>query len=270
MDIAPTPRRVSNANDMTTLLTKIERRLGMIPITPHLPEYCNKDAWAQVIKDTTLPTFSRGFPNMFYYRVNDQTVVKKDGWLWLKEEYLGGAKFLGFGDIDWQDMNAMDTSAGLSQYGSYGYPIVNNFASTDTVMSDQMMNLQLNADLNSMLNSSIYVDSKPGAPAFRISAFGNQQLNFKNFTIILFVEHSGLNTISPTSMETFEKLATCDVADLLLNLAPWEDMQTAMVNVKLPLDRCRDYSGRRDDLVDKIEAAGVSANNLATPIMMCV
>ena len=32
------------ANDMSALLTKIERRLGLTPLLPNLPDYCNKDS----------------------------------------------------------------------------------------------------------------------------------------------------------------------------------------------------------------------------------
>ena len=51
------------ANDMTLLLNKLERRLGLIPLTKHLPEEYNKEAWANLIQTDTLVTFSRYFPN---------------------------------------------------------------------------------------------------------------------------------------------------------------------------------------------------------------
>ena len=37
------------ANDMTLLLNKIERRLGLLPLIPHLPEFAKKDKWADII-----------------------------------------------------------------------------------------------------------------------------------------------------------------------------------------------------------------------------
>ena len=33
------------SNDFTLLVNKIERRLGMLPLTPHLPEEYNKEKW---------------------------------------------------------------------------------------------------------------------------------------------------------------------------------------------------------------------------------
>ena len=48
---------MGHANDMTNLINKIERRLGLIPLTPHLPEQYGQSEWADVIKNKTLNTF---------------------------------------------------------------------------------------------------------------------------------------------------------------------------------------------------------------------
>ena len=53
------------ANDMTALLDKIERRLGLIPLSPHLPEGMQKSDWAKIIETDSIITFSRYFPNRF-------------------------------------------------------------------------------------------------------------------------------------------------------------------------------------------------------------
>ena len=37
---------MSMANDMTDLLNKIEKRLGLTMLVKHLPEELNKGAWA--------------------------------------------------------------------------------------------------------------------------------------------------------------------------------------------------------------------------------
>ena len=42
------------SNDMTSLVNKIERRLGLLPLTPHLTENYDKSAWAKVIKEDTI------------------------------------------------------------------------------------------------------------------------------------------------------------------------------------------------------------------------
>ena len=53
---------MAHANNMTTVLSKIERNLGLMPLVPHLPEKYGKDAWADTITSQTLDTFSRFFP----------------------------------------------------------------------------------------------------------------------------------------------------------------------------------------------------------------
>ena len=65
------------SNDMTKLLDKIERRLGLIPLQPHLPENMQKSHWSDIINQDSLVTFSRFFPNKFKLIINDDTVDKK-------------------------------------------------------------------------------------------------------------------------------------------------------------------------------------------------
>ena len=57
------------ANDMTALLKKISRRIGLLPLIPHLPEQLNMEEWANTIMEDTMVTFSRyytifGFVNV--------------------------------------------------------------------------------------------------------------------------------------------------------------------------------------------------------------
>ena len=61
------------ANDMSALLNKIEKRLGLLPLSPHLPDFVSKDKWADVIMNDTMVTFSRYFPNKFPLVINDKT-----------------------------------------------------------------------------------------------------------------------------------------------------------------------------------------------------
>ena len=80
---------MAHANDMTNLLNKIERRLGLMALTPHLPEKYNKGAWAEVIKDQSLTTFSRYFPWKVPFRVTPD-IPRRNGWYIIDEEkYFG-------------------------------------------------------------------------------------------------------------------------------------------------------------------------------------
>ena len=84
------------ANEMSALIDKIERRLGLLLLTPHLPKELNKDSWAKEIETNTLVTFSRYYPNRLPFHVNTETCdrARENGkWVYyIKDEYLNGLK----------------------------------------------------------------------------------------------------------------------------------------------------------------------------------
>ena len=129
------------ANDMTLLLNKIERRLGLIPLEPHLPDYLKKSTWADVIQTDTLVTFSRYFPNVFKMVINsDTTLKKKEGnktWYYIKDEILQDTKLLGVEDIDWMDTSLNNSSLSNNGYGSAAasfYPTSSFFGCPEWVL----------------------------------------------------------------------------------------------------------------------------------------
>ena len=65
------------ANDMTSLLKKISRRLGMVSLEPHLPKELQLPGWAKTIEEDTFITFSRYYPNRLKMVINDETCDKK-------------------------------------------------------------------------------------------------------------------------------------------------------------------------------------------------
>ena len=81
-------------NDMTLLLNKLERRMGLTPLIPHLPEGIQKSDWANVIMSDTIVEFSRYFPNRLKMVINDTTCYKKKEnnvmWYYIKDEVLQG------------------------------------------------------------------------------------------------------------------------------------------------------------------------------------
>ena len=115
------------ANDMSKLLGKIEKRLGLLPLTPHLPKFAQKDKWSEVIMEDTMETFSRFYPHRFPMVVNDETCIKytENGTTYyqIKDEVLAGVKLLGMMDIDWQDHSQANSSLGATSIGGgYYYP----------------------------------------------------------------------------------------------------------------------------------------------------
>ena len=78
-------------------------------------------------------------------------------------------------------------------------------------------------------------------------------------------------TIPPTMMETFEDLATADVARFLYeNLKYFEGLETVYASMDLKLGDLEQAASRRDDIVQKLDDAHVSAANAHQPLMYTV
>jgi hypothetical protein len=259
------------ANNYTDLLNKIERRLGLIPLVPHLPEELGKKAWATVIKDDTMVTFSRYFPLKVRFVVNYETCHKVKSVngtteYIIKDEYLGGAKLLGVRDIDWQDCSADNLSVG--QTAGYGYYIPNYGGMESTF--EAFLAQQMSADIASLYNNQIYIDFEyPNK--LKIMRAGNVDVNLASFVVDLLVEHSNLQTISPTKMETFESLAQADVARFLyMNLRYYDNLDTIYINIDLKLSELEQEGNKRDQIIDDMKNAYTLAASDTTPLIWSV
>lgn len=258
------------ANDMTSLINKIERRLGLIPLVPHLPAQFNKETWADIILEDTMVTFSRYFPNKIRFVLDDNTCNKtiEDGKIvyYIKEEMLGKAKLLGAIDIDWQDTSGDNLSIG--QTAGYGYYVPNHGGLEDTLNS--FIGYQNAADVASLYNNNIFVDFIYPNKII-ISKAGNLNINLKSVVVNLLVEHNTLATISPTKMETFEALATADVANFLyMNLRYYDNLETVYLNIDLKLNELEQAASKRENIIDEIKNSYVSASNDNIPYIMTV
>jgi len=258
------------ANDMTELVNKIERRLGLTMLTPHLPESLNKEAWANLIKTDTMVTFSRYFPNKVRFVVNkDSCDIRKENgrtWYYIKEEYLGGAKLLGVYDIDWTDTSGDNLS--ISQNMGYGY-YVPNYGSLESTYTS-FIQYQSAADVASLYNNNIFLDFEyPNK--FCVTRAGNIDFALHSFVITLLVQHSTLVTISPTKMETFEALAQADIARMLyMNLRYLDNLETIYLNLDLKLAELDQEGDKREQIIEELKQSWVSAANDNIPYIMTV
>lgn len=258
------------SNDMTKLVNKIERRLGLLPVTPHLPESLNKESWAETIKTDTMETFSRYFPRKVEFVINEQTCHKvrenKKLYYIIKDEYLGGVELLGVMDINWADTSTDNLSIG--QTAGYGYYIP-NYGGIDSTY-EAFMGMQLSADVASLYNNNLFVEfDYPNK--IRICRAGGVDVNLSSYVVNLLVKHSNLATISPTKMETFEALAQADVANLLfMNLRYYDNLDTIFVNVDMKLSDIEQQANRRQEIIEEIKQSYVSAANDNIPYIMTV
>lgn len=259
------------ANDMTRLITKIERRLGLSVLVPHLPEELSKDEWANVILTDTIVTWSRYYPNAFPLVINDETCDKKKEngvvWYYIKDEVLQGCKLLGLKDIDWMDRTTNNSSLGATSLGGgYYYPNMGCIGST----FESILSLQTAADFNSLYNRGIYIDFQyPNR--FALKGIGNTNYDLKSFVVILLIEHCSLSTISPTTMETFEALAQADIARFLyMNLRYYDNLETIYLNIDLKLSELQEEANKREEIINTIKESYVSTSNDNIPYIMTV
>ena len=268
------------ANDMTLLLNKIENRLGLIPLCPHLPKEMQKEKWADIILSDSIVTFSRYFPHKFPLVINDETVDKYYGnkhdhggktrentlWYVIKDEVLDGVKLLGIQDIDWLDWSTNNASMASSLGGGMYLPSI----ACPEATFESLLTLQMNADVSSLYNRGIYIDFEyPNR--FAIRGLGNTNYDLNSFTVILLVQHNNLSTISPTKMEIFEALCQADIANFLWkNLRYYDNLETVYVNIDLKLSELQDEGNKRDSIIDTLKDSYVSSSNDQAPMIWTV
>lgn len=242
-------------NSMTDLLDKIESRLGM-KLVP-LPKQIDKKTWPEIIDRDSLTTFSRFFPHKIVIYI-DTRQRTKGGWYIVNTFLPKGVKLISIGDIDWAQFGHYAGAEQSMGYGVYDF-LSDNFGLDDVGL------LQMRADHMSIFNNTIFVKvEKPNKVRFQ--TINNRDVT-RYLTVIpleVMVKHfTDLSTISPGMMETFEELATADIANFLYNqLKFFDGVETVFgANVDLKLDNLLNFSERRDDIINTLRENAVSAGN---------
>lgn len=254
-------------NQMTTLLNKIERRLGTALLNlPNKDPDLSKTAWGHVIEEDTLPTFSRFFPYKFPYIVNANT-PRKDNCYLIDESVAPGVQIIGIKDIDWGSVSNGSISQQLGN-NFYSDAMMTNFSIGDIGLA------QVQMDTMSLFNMGYFIEYAP-PNMFRIKNSMNADVGtaFNGFKIELHVIHKSILTIEPTKMETFEKLATADIASFLYNTLKYfdgETLETVFARTDMKLSDIENKASMRDDIVAKLEESYVSAANVNQPMIICM
>lgn len=253
-------------NNMSKLIDKIEWRLGLLPLTKHLPEEYGKNAWANIIKEDSLLTYSRYCPRKFSFKMTEQSAPKRGGWYYIDEDYIGEQTILGVGDIDWTKFG--NRSIGLAQTFGYG-TIDAGLAANFTI--DDIMGMKNRADYASLFSNQIIPEFEP-PNRVRLVATGNYDVNIGEFNIILLLKHlDSLTSIPATAMEKFEQLAQADVAGFLFNnLKYWDSLETVFNTIDLKMSNIENEYGKRDNVIEYLENNYVNANNKSIPMIMTV
>lgn len=252
---------MSIPTSMTKLINKIERRLGTTVL--NLPKHLDKSEWAKVIEEDTLDTFSRYFPHKVLYKIDSKNDKGKDGFYYIDEDKIpGDVTIYGIKDLAFEKL-AKTGVAGynghIDMYGLGGYE--------DILMS------QMGANLNSAYTTTPFIEFEFPNKISITGVTGTHLLNSLPFIdIYLLIKHSSnLATISPTKMETFEKLAITDIKIFLYEgLKHFDGLETVFANVDLKISDWSSADTDRDALVEKFNEQYVSAANFNQPFMYTV
>ena len=247
-------------NQMTLLLNKIERRLGLI--TLQLPDTINKDTWHTIIEEDTIPTFSRYFPHKITTIIDNK--CEKDGFFFIDKDVPEGCKILGVKDIDWQ---AYRVDPRFDRYGI-------NFSTYDfrDYGIDDVAFSQMSADYLSLFNLGIYIEFEYPNKIRLVSVNGSPVSRYRPFPLQIFIEHpSNLMTISPTMMEMFEQLAQADIALYIYQQLKYYDNQdTVYMQLDLKLETLQEWANKRDDIVRQLDEAHTTTANENGSLIMTV
>lgn len=252
-------------NDMTDLLDRIEDRIGMVLI--NLPPKIAKPTWSKVIIRDSLTSFSRFFPHKITIpiTISGPKARTHGGWYLVTDFLPKGIKFMGVGDIDWKHFGHYAGAEQSMGYGAYDF-LSNNFGLDDVGM------LQMRADHMSIFDNSIYViKERPNKVRFETVNGRDITKYLHIIPLEIFVKnYDNLSTISPTMMETFDDLATADVAIHLYNqLKFFDGLETIFSNVELKMDELKEYANMRRDVIQTLKDNSVSSGNKAHRFMVC-
>ena len=131
---------------------------------------------------------------------------------------------------------------------------------------------QVAADYLSLFNLGIYIEFEYPNKIKLVSVNGSPVSRYRPFPLQVFIEHpANLMTISPTMMETFEKLAQADIATMIYQqLKYYDNIETVYTNLDLKLDDLRSWSEKREDIVRELDEAHVSTANEFGSLIMTV
>ena len=138
---------------------------------------------------------------------------------------------------------------------------------------DDIALLQARADQMSLFNNNVFVDFQPPNRVRFVTVTGSDiTMSMDNIPITVLVKHApNLKTIPPTMMEMFEKLAEADVARFLYeNLKYYDGLETVYANIDLKMSDLENKASTRDDIVERLDEAHVSAANKNQPLIFTV
>ena len=251
-------------NQMTILLNRIERQLGL-SVLP-LPDGLKKDDWAGIIMEDTLPVFSMYIPYSITTVIYPED-TDEQGWSYIDKHLPEGTRILGVCDLDF---GAYTADQRIEKFGVVRYAM--DYLNYNNAISD--IGIQVGgSDMLSLFSAGlmVYLEWDRQNRVRLSSISGNTISKFRPYPLKIFIEHPSLETISPTVMDPFFRLARCDVANTIYQVLKFHDgLDTAYGNLDLKLDTLQQAAGEREDILRELKEANLSVSNERSPIMLTV
>lgn len=254
------------SNSMTKLINKIERRIGSALL--NLPENLQKDKWANVIIEDTLETFSRYYPHKIEYTVyKEDASTKFPDYFHIDEDRIpGDITIFGLRDINFSSLYTSNVKT-ISEGGIQSHMAMRGFSFEELALRQTTM------DMDSVVNYGTFVEYvHPHLIKISTSSGLNLPQSLDEFKVELFIKHAdNLQTISPTKMETFEKLAIIDIKIFLwATLKHFSDLETVFGTMQLNIDDWESAEDDRESLIEYLEENYVAADNTNQPMMYTI
>ena len=258
-------------NRMEKLLAVIEGRLGTKSL--YLPKGIRKEDWVKWIELTTLEDWSRFFPNKITIDVNRHDLhMNEEGYYLLDERLIpGDVEIINVKDIPWDDPQAF----GPQTSSFYNSNInISGFDAMYPYTFGDMIGIQNMANIQSLFSCGILVKYQPPNKVKLVPSCGDPYNTYipQHFKLDVFVKHSiNLSTITPTMMNTFTELAIADVADFIYQaLRNYKDVSSVFAHSNMNIDDFQSKAEKREQIIEKLDEAHVSADNANQPIMYTI
>lgn len=225
--------------NMTTLLTRIKRKLGLLALaTPF--ENINETIM-DIIYDTTLPVFSKYEPvrKEFQLDLNNLKKTRETGEF---AEYL-------LPDYGSRILYIEELRPDITRCSGYGYYAV-GYPSIDMSAMQSLMISNASAQLMSATLPAITFEFEDP----NLLRVYNCYITTGVILRIAFQHDKTLSTIPVSQEESFFKLALLDVKDgLYPTMKYYNDLQTAHGNISLKIDDWQNAEAERNDLLERWE-----------------
>lgn len=250
-------------NNISNLIDKVSNRLGVDMMMNKLPSSISKYKWVELIQSDILDLYSRYYPHCIRY----MCIPKRD-YNEITGLYMIDENFIKSSNVKILGVKGISTNEKRKTIMPNGYVYTN---STFLNYSEPLMpTLDIMQALTSQsyFPDQLFVEFYP-PNGFKITNIDYVDLitNRSEIEIDIFVNHpKSLITISQTSMNLFEDLCTCKIAELLYGTLKYFDgIETGYQAIDLKLDTIQEWANKTDDIINIINDSYVSLSNKNQP-----